>query len=185
VPIDERSLFKIRHEADFWKSIWGLKKHILSSPALSKLNERWKELSTTALKIEASLDAGIDKYVTMETAPLDTAKYVEKGEEATIDLVQSKPISYFFTELEVHFGNTLNLSGGLQRFRNGKVVQALKRLKRPSRSSANSHEDTEEFDSLVSEHEAYVVRVQEFADTTTPEQFRQWANEDAIPEDKR
>jgi hypothetical protein len=57
------------------------------------LNKRWTDLSKTALKIEASLDTGEDKYVTMETAPLDTAMYVEEGDKAKIDLLQSKPIS--------------------------------------------------------------------------------------------
>jgi hypothetical protein len=111
VPINERSLCQIRREADFWKTIYGLKKHILSSPALSKLNERWTELSKTALKMEASLYTGKEEYVTMGTAPLDTAIYVEKGDEAKIDLIQSKPISYFSTELEFHFDKILSLSG--------------------------------------------------------------------------
>ena len=91
-------MFQIRREADFWKTIYGLKKNVLSSPALSKLNERWTDLSKTALKMEALFDAGEEKYVTMETAPLDTAMYVEEGDEAKIDWLQSELISYLFTE---------------------------------------------------------------------------------------
>jgi hypothetical protein len=137
------------------------------------------------LKIEASLDTGKGEYVTMETAPLDTAIYVEKGDEAKIDLIQSEPTSYFSTEPEIHFDKTLNLSARFQRFRQGQVVRHLKQLKRPSRSSANSDEVIKAFDALVSDHEAYVVRVQEFADTLTPEEFCQWPNKDAISKTKR
>jgi hypothetical protein len=135
--------------------------------------------------MEASLDTGKEEYVTMETAPLDTAIYVEEREEAKIDLLQSKPISYFSTKLDVHFDKILNLSGGFQRLRQGQVVRHLKQLKRPSRSSANSDEDPEVFDALVSDHEKYAVLVQSFSDTLTPDEFCQWRNKDAISKTKR
>ena len=52
--------------------------------------------------MEALFDKGEEQYVTMKTAPLDTAMYVEEGDEAKIDLVQSEPISYLFTEPQVY-----------------------------------------------------------------------------------
>jgi len=77
------------------------------------------------------------------------------------------------------------LSEGLQRFRNGKLIPEMKKLKRPSRSSAELEEATKAFDSLVSRHEEYAVLVQEFADTVTPEEFCQWPKEGAVSEAKR
>jgi hypothetical protein len=110
---------------------------------------------------------------------------LKRGIKRKLTCFRVSRFPYFFTGPKIHFDKTLNLSARFQRFRQGQVVRHLKQLKRPSRSSANSDEDPKAFDDLVSEHEAYVVRVQEFADTLTPEEFCQWPNEDAISKAKR
>jgi hypothetical protein len=99
---NEKSLFKIRREADLWKTVYGYKKDVLSSEALSQLNDRWEDLRNTALQIEASLGTEAEgSCIEMKTAPLIFSDYVQKEEVSQMHKLHSKLVSYLLTKLKV------------------------------------------------------------------------------------
>jgi hypothetical protein len=100
---NERSLFKIRREADLWKTVYGYKNHVLSSEALSQLNKRWEDLRNTALLIEASLGTEAEgSCIEMKTAPLIFSNYVQNEEISQIQSTLSKLVSYLLTGPKVY-----------------------------------------------------------------------------------
>lgn len=90
MAITEETLSELRCEADYWTTVYGVQKKILGSQALLELERRCEDLENTALKIEASMDAGEGGHIEMETAPLDTAKYLKEGDQAKINLVHGE-----------------------------------------------------------------------------------------------
>jgi hypothetical protein len=100
---NEKSLFRIRREADLWKTVYGYKKDVLSSKALSQLNKRWEDLRDTALQIEASLGTGAEGLcIEMKTAPLIFSDYVQKEEISQMHMTLSKLVSYLLTGPKVY-----------------------------------------------------------------------------------
>jgi hypothetical protein len=99
---NEPSLFKIRREADLWKTVYGYKKDVLSSEALSQLNKRWEDLRDTALQIEASLGTEAEgSCIEMKTAQLIFSDYVQKEEIPHMHKLHSKLVFYLLTELKL------------------------------------------------------------------------------------
>jgi hypothetical protein len=79
-------LSDLRDEPDYWKSVYTGTKDKLSPQAFFDLAERWKELTETALVIDASLAAGTEEgSVEMKTSPLDPAEYVGKEDKKVVD----------------------------------------------------------------------------------------------------
>jgi len=100
---NEKSLFKIRREADLWKTVYKFKKNVLGSQALSALNERWEDLKNTALQIEASLGTEAEgSCIEMKTAPLLLSSYVQDEAISRIHTTFSKLVFYLLTEPKVY-----------------------------------------------------------------------------------
>lgn len=109
VSKNEKSLFKIRREADLWKTVYKFKKNVLGSQALSALNGRWEDLKNTALQIEASLGTEAEgSCIEMKTVPLLLSSYVQDQDEeiSQIHTTFSKLVSYLLTEPKVYWRNT-------------------------------------------------------------------------------